>query len=71
MNPISVEATYEHGTLKLPEGLPLQDGQKVTVTIHTASPNVQRRRGLIEWKGSVEDLDYLIMSDDNSILEAP
>ena len=69
MNPMCVEAIYEQGTLKLPQALPLPDGQKVTVTIHAPGPNVQRRRGLIEWKGSVEDLDYLIMSDENSTLE--
>ena len=71
MNPMSVEAIYEQGTLKLPQALPLQDGQKVTVTIHATCTNVQRHRGLIEWKGSLEDLDYLIRSEDNDVLEAP
>ncbi|MBI3822830.1 MAG: antitoxin family protein [Planctomycetes bacterium] len=70
MSQVDIEAIYEHGTLKLPQELPLPDGQKVTITIHGTSPNVPRRRGLIEWKGSIEDLDYLIMNDDNSTLEA-
>ena len=71
MNELHVEAVYEQGSLKLPQALPLPDGQKVTITIHGTCPNVQRRRGLIEWQGSLEDLDYLIRSDDNDVLEAP
>jgi predicted DNA-binding antitoxin AbrB/MazE fold protein len=71
MNAFNIEAIYEQGTLKLPQTLPLQDGQKVTITIHATCPNVQRRRGLIEWKCSLEDLDYLIRSEDNDVLEAP
>ena len=50
--------------------LPLQEGQKVTITVHVTAENAGRRRGLIDWKGSQEDLDYLIMSDDNGSLEA-
>jgi predicted DNA-binding antitoxin AbrB/MazE fold protein len=69
MNAFNVEAIYEHGTLKLPQALPLQDGQKVTITIHPVGSAVERLRGSIQWKGSLEDLDYLIMSDDNSTLE--
>ena len=30
-----IEAVYEHGTLKLPVELPLQEGQKVIITIHS------------------------------------
>ena len=70
MNQINVEAIYEHGTLKLPQELPLQDGQKVTITIHPVGRAVERLAGSVPWHGSVEDLDYLIMSDDNSTLEA-
>ena len=68
MEKVEIEATYEHGTLKLPHELPLQEGQKVTITIHPTGSRSQRRRGLIDWKGSQEDLDYLILSDDNGLL---
>jgi predicted DNA-binding antitoxin AbrB/MazE fold protein len=64
MNPISVEAIYEQGTLKLPQELPLQDGQKVTITIHPVGA-VQRLSGLIQWKGSQEDLDHLLGPDNH------
>jgi predicted DNA-binding antitoxin AbrB/MazE fold protein len=66
MEKLEIEAVYEHGTLKLPRDLPLQEGQKVTITIHPTP----RSRALMRWKGSLEDLDYLILSDDNDPLEA-
>ena len=71
MDRINIEAVYEHGALKLPRELPLQDGQRVTITIHPTSTTTQRRRGLIKWKGSLQDLDHLILSDENDPLEAP
>jgi predicted DNA-binding antitoxin AbrB/MazE fold protein len=71
MGRVDVEAIYEHGTLKLPRELPLPEGQKVTITIHPTGSVARRRRGLIHWKGSQEDLDYLILSEDNDPLEAP
>lgn len=69
MDQINVEATYEQGTLKLPHSLPLRDGEKVTVTIHPPRRS-GRRRGLINWKGRAEDLDYLILSEDVGPLES-
>ncbi len=69
MEKMDVEAVYEKGTLKLPVELPLEEGQRVTITIHP--PAKGRRRAVIDWKGSQEDLDYLILSDENDPLEAP
>jgi predicted DNA-binding antitoxin AbrB/MazE fold protein len=69
MERIEIEAVYEDGTLKLPRALPLQPGQKVTITIHPTG-TIRRRRGLIQWKGRQEDLDQLILSADNDPLEA-
>ena len=66
MGELNIEAIYEQGTLKLPQELPLQDGQKVYITIHAAATTAKRRRGLIEWKGSQEDLDYLLGPDNHS-----
>ncbi|HZY85153.1 MAG TPA: antitoxin family protein [Gemmataceae bacterium] len=70
MEKLEIEAVYEHGALKLPRELPLQEGEKVTITIHPTGSAVKRLTGLIQWKGSQEDLDYLILSDDNDPLEA-
>jgi predicted DNA-binding antitoxin AbrB/MazE fold protein len=71
MERMDIEAVYEAGTLKLPCELPLQSGQRVTITIHPTRGGGSRRRGLIDWKGSQQDLDYLILSEDNNPLEAP
>jgi hypothetical protein len=61
--------------LKLPHELPLQRGQKVTITVHPTASTTHRRRGLIQWKGSQQDLDHLILSADNegylTILDRP
>ena len=58
---IEVEAVYEHGALKLPHELPLQEGETVQITIHsTASSAVQRLSGMLKWTGSQEDLEYLL-----------
>lgn len=70
MERVDVEAIYEHGILKLHQELPLQEGQKVTITIHSTSEPTRRRRGLIQWQGSQEELDYLILSEDNDLLGA-
>jgi predicted DNA-binding antitoxin AbrB/MazE fold protein len=67
---IEIEAVYEAGTLKLAHELPLQPGQTVRVTIHPTGSTTRRRRGLIQWKGTQEDLDHLILSADNDPLEA-
>jgi predicted DNA-binding antitoxin AbrB/MazE fold protein len=67
MDRLEIDAVYEHGTLKLPRELPLQEGQRVKLTIEPTQSAVERLSGLIPWKGSWEDLEYLVESDDNSI----
>ena len=71
MEKVDIEAIYEHGTLRLSHELPLQEGQKVTITIHPTSSAVKRLVGLVPWHGSQEDLDYLILSEENDSLETP
>ena len=71
MDRIDVEAVYEHGTLKLPCELPLRDGEKVAITIHSTESGTRQPVGAAPWSGSLEDLDYLILSDDNTSLETP
>jgi predicted DNA-binding antitoxin AbrB/MazE fold protein len=65
MDRMDIEAVYEDGILKLPHTLPLQPGQKVTITIHPAESGARRSRALMEWKGSQEDLDYLLGPDNH------
>jgi predicted DNA-binding antitoxin AbrB/MazE fold protein len=65
MQGLEIDAIYEHGTLKLARALPLPEGQKVTLTIHPTAGVAKRLSGLINWKGSQEDLEYLAESDEN------
>jgi predicted DNA-binding antitoxin AbrB/MazE fold protein len=63
MEGLELEAIYDHGTLKLPRELPLQDGQKVTITIHPTGA-VARLYGLVQWKGDLEELDRWLQDPD-------
>ncbi len=75
MTPLIVEAIYENGVLKPTQPLPLQEHERVQVTvtapatIQKAPDAVERSYGLIQWTGSHEDLDYLINDVENDPLE--
>jgi predicted DNA-binding antitoxin AbrB/MazE fold protein len=62
MKHITVKAVYENGVLKLEEPLPLAEQERVSVTVHIGPSRAQQTAGLVQWTGSVEDLDYLINS---------
>jgi len=66
---LEIEAVYENGFLKLDHDVPLSNGQRVKLTIHP--PSGRDRSAGFRWKGSQEDLDYLILSDDNGVSELP
>ena len=63
---LSVEATYEDGVLKPAQPLPLQEHEKVRLTIHTAANRAARSEGvipcrdeqLIEWAARDPELDF-------------
>jgi predicted DNA-binding antitoxin AbrB/MazE fold protein len=63
MHGLEIKAVYEHGTLKLPRELPLQEGQKVTITIHAAGA-AERLYGLIPWEGDLEEFDRWLNDPD-------
>ena len=77
MTPLVVEATYENGTLKPNQPLPLRENEKVEILIRTpaeiqaAAESVRRSYGLIRWTGSLDDLDHLIEHVENDPLEGP
>jgi predicted DNA-binding antitoxin AbrB/MazE fold protein len=62
---LQVEATCEHGTLKLPCELPLEEGQKVKITVHATESAVDRLYGMLKWHGSQDDLDHLLGPDNS------
>ena len=53
---LTVEATYENGVLKPVQPLPLQEHEKVRVTIEPRSNWVQETAGILQWTGSHEEL---------------
>jgi predicted DNA-binding antitoxin AbrB/MazE fold protein len=66
---LTVEAIYENGVLKPAEPLPLQEHEKVRVTIETVPEAVRRVRqsaglipctdqAMIEWAAKDAELDY-------------
>ncbi len=56
---ITVEAIYENGTLKLATPLPLNEQEKVEVTVHRKTNWVHDSAGLIKWTGDHETLRRL------------
>ena len=59
---ITVEAVYENGVLKPTQPLPLQEHEKVQVTVKRAVSRVRQTAGLIGWTGTQEDADFVAMS---------
>jgi predicted DNA-binding antitoxin AbrB/MazE fold protein len=59
---ITVEAFYENGVLKPVTPLPLQENEKVQVTVKRAVSRVRQTAGLIGWTGSQEDADFVALS---------
>jgi predicted DNA-binding antitoxin AbrB/MazE fold protein len=64
--PITIDAIYEDGVFKPTGPLPLQEHEKVRVTVHPARNWVERTAGLIpctdarliEWAAEDAELDF-------------
>jgi predicted DNA-binding antitoxin AbrB/MazE fold protein len=67
---LTVEATYENGTLKLAQPLPLKEHEKVRVTIEPELTWAERTSGMLQWKGDPEVLRQLAEDDEFGIMEA-
>ncbi len=65
MTRYSVEATYENGVLKLDKPLPLKENERVHVAVFVGPSRARQTAGLIPWKGSIEDLEYLVEDPEN------
>ena len=57
---ITVEATYENGTLKLTEPLPLKEQERVRVTVEGQTSPILEAYGIIGWKGDHETLERIL-----------
>jgi predicted DNA-binding antitoxin AbrB/MazE fold protein len=58
---ITVEAIYENGVLKLAEAVPLQEHTRVRVTIEPPANWVDATAGLLGFRGTAEEADYLAL----------
>jgi len=68
---ITVEATYEDGSLKLSQPLPLQEHEKVQVTVQSKRSVAEESAGMLKWTGDAETLERLACDPEFSILESP
>jgi predicted DNA-binding antitoxin AbrB/MazE fold protein len=71
MQGLEIEAIYEHGILKLPRELPLQEGQKITITIHPPGGVAKRAYGRLQSPLGIEELDRAALDPEFDILEGP
>ena len=58
---VTVEATYENGTLKLDQPLPRKEREKVRVTVDMGAGSVRATQGLIGWNGTPEALERIAL----------
>jgi len=68
---LEIEAVYQNGVLKLEREIPLENGQKVRLTIHPPGGRVPKAYGLMGWKGSSEELQQIALNPEFGILESP
>ncbi len=66
-----VEAIYEKGVLKLDQPLPLQENQRVKVTIQPEGCVADLTYGLIGWTGDPEVLRKIAEDDEFGLMESP
>lgn len=76
MSPLTIEAVYENGVLKPEHPLPLNEHDRVRVTIVPEAKSgsddwVQRTRGMMKWTGDLETLERLVMDPDLSLWAEP
>jgi predicted DNA-binding antitoxin AbrB/MazE fold protein len=68
--PLTIEAIYENGVLKPLEPLPLQEHEKVRITVEPARSWAERTAGLLQWTGDFEDLRRIVEDDEFGIRDA-
>jgi predicted DNA-binding antitoxin AbrB/MazE fold protein len=66
MQGLEIEATYENGVLKPSRALPLQEGQKVNLTIRPVGSAAQRFCGSLRWTRDPEELRRYLNDPDES-----
>ncbi len=68
---LEVEATYEDGVLKPDRALPLQEHERVTVSIAPRPSRIRRMAGFLKWHGDPEVLRRIAEDPDIGDVESP
>jgi predicted DNA-binding antitoxin AbrB/MazE fold protein len=68
---LTITATYENGVLKPEQPLPLNEHEKVQVTVHTEPTLAQRTSGLLGWKGNAATVEFFALNPELDPQEAP
>jgi len=68
---MTVEAVYENGVLKPVRPLPLDEHEKVNVTIESAVSWADRTAGMLKWTGDPKVLRQIAEDDEFGVLESP
>jgi predicted DNA-binding antitoxin AbrB/MazE fold protein len=61
---VVLEAIYEKGVLKLAEPLPWKDGERVCVTVCSLDSPLLKAYGIMQFKGTAEEAEYLALHPD-------
>jgi predicted DNA-binding antitoxin AbrB/MazE fold protein len=68
---LEIEAVYENGVLRPSQPLPLEEHQRVHITIQVKASRIRQSAGLIRWKGSADELERIAIDPEFGIEECP
>jgi predicted DNA-binding antitoxin AbrB/MazE fold protein len=68
---ITVEATYENGTLKLDGPLPFKEHERVRVSVQSEPASIMQAYGIIGWKGDHDTLERFALDPELDPQERP
>lgn len=71
MEPLLVEATYERGVLKPDQPLPLDEHQRVQISIVPAANRARATAGMFGWKGDSKTLERIALDPEFGVEESP
>ena len=67
---LTIEAIYENGVLKPIQPLPLQEHDRVQITVQVKQSVARESAGMLRWRGDWETLRQLADDDEFGILES-
>jgi predicted DNA-binding antitoxin AbrB/MazE fold protein len=68
---LTVEAVYEDGVLKPAQPLPLQEHEKVRITVEQGDSPLLRAYGLMGWTGDAETIERIALDPEFLPEESP